>query len=99
MQPITNQTQGTHMDQIKKTLAVAIIMSGTAAGIVHAQTPAPGSAPAAPSPTAPAPAEAAPASPLSFNVALYSQYIFRGLSQTDYKPAIQGGADFAHDSG
>jgi uncharacterized protein (TIGR02001 family) len=82
------------MDQFKKTLAIAII-SGMAAGAVHAQTPPPAPAPA----PAPAAAPAEPASPLSFNVALYSQYIFRGLSQTDYKPAIQGGIDFAHESG
>jgi uncharacterized protein (TIGR02001 family) len=79
------------MDQFKKTLAVAIVTAGMAAASVHAQTPAP----AAP---APAPA-AAPASPFAFNVALYSQYIFRGLSQTDFKPALQAGVDYAHDSG
>lgn len=45
--------------------------------------------------------EAAPASPHSFsyNVGLYSQYIFRGLTQTDTEPALQGGVDYAHDSG
>ncbi|MEO7761658.1 MAG: TorF family putative porin [Casimicrobiaceae bacterium] len=79
------------MDPIKKTLALALLMSGMAAGTVQAQTTAP--APAT------APAAEAPASALSFNVALYSQYIFRGLSQTDYKPAVQGGIDYAHDSG
>jgi len=40
-------------------------------------------------------------SPHSFsaNVGLYSQYIFRGLTQTDTKPALQGGFDYGHDSG
>ncbi len=33
------------------------------------------------------------------NVGLYSQYIFRGLSQTNEKPAVQGGFDLAHKSG
>jgi uncharacterized protein (TIGR02001 family) len=33
------------------------------------------------------------------NVGLYSQYVFRGLTQTNGKPAIQGGADYAHPSG
>jgi uncharacterized protein (TIGR02001 family) len=75
------------------TLAIAIL-SSLAATAVQAQT-----APAAtPAPAAPAAAEA-PASPLTFNIGVWSQYIFRGLSQTDYKPAVQGGADFAHDSG
>ena len=31
---------------------------------------------------------------LSANVALASEYIFRGLSQTDGKPAVQGGFDY-----
>ena len=33
------------------------------------------------------------------NVGIYSQYIFRGLTQTDGDPAIQGGVDYAHSSG
>lgn len=33
------------------------------------------------------------------NFGLYSQYIFRGLKQTDGDPAIQGGFDYAHKSG
>ncbi len=36
---------------------------------------------------------------VSYNVGLFSQYIFRGLSQTDSMPALQGGVDYAHDSG
>ena len=47
-----------------------------------------------------APAAApAPAYTISYNVGLFSQYIFRGLTQTDEKPAIQGGVDFTHSSG
>jgi uncharacterized protein (TIGR02001 family) len=51
--------------------------------------------------TAPAAAPAAPASPHTFtgNAGLVSQYIFRGLSQTNGDPAIQGGADYSHASG
>ncbi|HET8598006.1 MAG TPA: TorF family putative porin [Castellaniella sp.] len=42
-----------------------------------------------------------PVSPHSFtaNVAIVSQYVFRGLTQTDGRPAIQGGFDYAHASG
>jgi uncharacterized protein (TIGR02001 family) len=49
---------------------------------------------------APPPAEE-PASPhtLTGNVGLFSQYIFRGLTQTDEEPAIQGGMDYSHSSG
>ena len=48
---------------------------------------------------APAAAAPAPAYTVSYNVGLYSQYVFRGLTQTDEKPAIQGGVDFTHASG
>jgi uncharacterized protein (TIGR02001 family) len=33
------------------------------------------------------------------NVGLHTQYVFRGLSQTNEHPAIQGGVDYAHSSG
>lgn len=44
---------------------------------------------------------AAPASPwtVSGNVGLFSDYRFRGISQTDKKPALQGGFDIGHSSG
>jgi uncharacterized protein (TIGR02001 family) len=46
-------------------------------------------------------APAVPASPHSFsaNVGLFSQYVFRGITYTDSRPAIQGGFDYAHSSG
>jgi len=48
-----------------------------------------------------APAAAAPASPHTFtgNVGLFSEYRFRGISQTFKQPAIQGGFDYSHESG
>lgn len=44
---------------------------------------------------------AAPASPHTFtgNVALASEYLYRGIAQTRGKPALQGGFDYAHSSG
>lgn len=33
------------------------------------------------------------------NVGFFSQYVFRGLKQTDGKPALQGGFDYGHSSG
>lgn len=36
---------------------------------------------------------------LSFNVGAVSDYRFRGLTQSRFNPALQGGADFAHKSG
>src|SRR3989304_7749516 len=46
-------------------------------------------------------AAAAPASPHTFsgNIALVSDYKFRGISQTFGKPALQGGFDYSHASG
>lgn len=44
-------------------------------------------------------ADAAPGVTVAYNVGLYSQYIFRGLTQTDRGPAVQGGVDLTHSSG
>ena len=40
-----------------------------------------------------------PAYTLSFNAGVVTDYRFRGLTQTNYGPALQGGVDFAHKSG
>jgi len=50
---------------------------------------------------APGIATAAESSPhtLTGNVGFFSQYIFRGLTQTDKEPAIQGGFDYSHSTG
>ncbi|MFH1605311.1 MAG: TorF family putative porin, partial [Pseudomonadota bacterium] len=44
---------------------------------------------------------AEPASPhtLTGNFGIFSQYIFRGLTQTNTNPAAQGGFDYTHGSG
>lgn len=44
-------------------------------------------------------ADAAPAPAVVANVALVSNYLYRGISQTGAEPAIQGGFDYAHASG
>jgi len=36
---------------------------------------------------------------LTGNIGLYSQYVFRGLTQTNREPALQGGMDYSHASG
>ena len=45
--------------------------------------------------------DAKPASPNTFtgNTSLVSQYVFRGLAQTNGKPAVQAGYDYAHACG
>jgi uncharacterized protein (TIGR02001 family) len=51
-------------------------------------------------PAAFAQATAAPeVSPISANVTVVSDYRFRGISQSNFKPAIQGGFDYEHESG
>ena len=46
-----------------------------------------------------APAAAPEVSPLTANVTVASNYIYRGITQSNNKPAIQGGFDYADDSG
>jgi len=47
-----------------------------------------------------APSAAAPeASPITANVTIVNDYRYRGISQSNFKPAIQGGFDYAHESG
>ncbi len=45
------------------------------------------------------PVMAADASPVSFNASLTTNYLYRGMSQTNAKPAIQGGVDYANANG
>jgi uncharacterized protein (TIGR02001 family) len=73
------------MKTIQKT-AIALAASGLFATAAFAQT-----APAAP--------EAPEASPITANVSLTSDYRYRGISQSNLRPAIQGGFDYAHESG
>ena len=42
------------------------------------------------------PAEAKPDNEVSYNVALASDYRYRGISQSRLKPALQGGADYTN---
>src|SRR5882762_3334193 len=67
----------------KSLLNLAVLAALAAPAIAIAQTAAP----------APAP------SPVTGNMTIASDYRFRGISQTYRGPAIQGGIDYAHDSG
>src|SRR3954465_15870571 len=68
----------------KSILALSIATALTAPALVSAQT---------------TPAAAPPPSPVTGNMALVSEYRFRGIDQTFGKPAIQGGVDYSHESG
>jgi uncharacterized protein (TIGR02001 family) len=72
---------------MRKTLIVTVLAACFAAPVM-AQTAAAPEAAAAPA-----------AAPFTGNVTLASEYIYRGIGQTNRKPAIQGGFDYAHESG
>ena len=74
------------MKTIQKT-AIALAASGLFATAAFAQT-APAAAPEAPE-----------VSPITANVTVTNDYRYRGITQTNYQPAIQGGFDYAHESG
>ena len=67
----------------KKTAIAGLVAAAFGSGLAQAQQPQ------------------APASPhtLTGNVGFFSQYIFRGLTQTNREPALQGGFDYSHSSG
>ena len=67
-----------------------------AAALTLAMTALCGSAMAQDAVAAPAAAEAVPDNVVSYNVALTSDYRYRGISQSRLKPAISGGADYTH---
>jgi uncharacterized protein (TIGR02001 family) len=66
--------------------ALASAFAACFAGAALAQTPAPAAPPT-------------PEHTITANVGIFSNYIFRGISQTAGKPAVQGGFDYAHSSG
>jgi len=72
----------------KKAMSIAAValLSGLACSSVFAEEAA-------------AAAEAPEVSPITANVTVVSDYRYRGISQSDFKPAIQGGFDYAHESG
>jgi uncharacterized protein (TIGR02001 family) len=71
------------MNTLQKT-AIAAAITGLFAPAVFAQA----ATAAAPEP-----------SPVTANVTVVNDYRFRGITQTNYQPAIQGGFDYAHESG
>jgi uncharacterized protein (TIGR02001 family) len=79
-------TKEFHMKTIQKS-AIALAASGLFATAAFAQS-APAAAPEAPE-----------ASPITANVTVVNDYRYRGMTQSNYKPAIQGGFDYAHESG
>lgn len=71
---------------LKKTIIAGLTAAALGTGLAPALA-----ADAAPAPT--------PEHTLTGNMGIFSQYIFRGLTQTDRDPALQGGFDYSHSSG
>lgn len=72
---------------MRKSLVTLAVLSALAVpSISFAEDAAPAAAPA-------------PEHTFTYNVGLFSQYIFRGLTQTNEDAAVQGGVDYAHSSG
>ena len=80
----------------KRNLIIASLLAGS---VLPALALAQDTSTAKPSEPAKAPEPPKPPFSLTANVFLVSDYFFRGITQTWGKPAIQGGADFVHDSG
>ena len=74
------------MTRTVQNLGLAVLLAVAALPTLAQTTPAP----------APAPE---PDYTFTGNAGLFSDYRFRGISQTDRKPAFQGGFDFSHKSG
>lgn len=76
----------------KTAMTLALMGIGLLPAMAMAEEAAPAAAPAA---------AGAPASPhtVSYNLGLFSQYVWRGMTQTDEELALQGGIDYAHSSG
>src|SRR5678815_3374334 len=71
--------------KFRQMFSLAVLAAVAGAGTAQAQTPAP--------------AEPKPDYTITGNFGIYSQYVFRGLTQTDRKPAAQGGFDLATPGG
>ena len=77
--------------KLRQMFSLAVLTTAVGVGSAQAQTAAPDAKPA----------DAKPAEPYTItgNFGIYSQYVFRGLTQTDQKPAFQGGFDYANTNG
>lgn len=87
---------------MKSVLALTTCAAALIAGSAFAQTTTvtPTPAPGASTPASPAAAPAPPAPDLvvAYNVGVQTDYVFRGVSQTNSKPSVFGGIDLTYKS-
>lgn len=93
-QPISNHFRGLLMNKVAKSLATTGLLSFSLASFQSFAQSTPAAAPA-PAATA----EPAPENTLVPKISLYSEYEYRGISQTSEKPAVQFNLDYTHTSG
>jgi len=87
LETLSSSSQGDSMHaRLRQKFSLAVWTIALGMGAAQAQTPAP-------------PPEAKPDYTIAGNFGIYSQYVFRGLTQTDRKPAAQGGFDYANTNG
>ncbi|WP_423196054.1 MULTISPECIES: TorF family putative porin [unclassified Cupriavidus] len=86
------------LPSLRALLPAAVLLAAPGAAVLAQQAP---DAPSSASANANANATASAASPHSFtaNLTLATEYRYRGLMQTNRRPAIQGGFDYSHESG
>ena len=84
---------GTLRLKAASTLVLAALIGLTGSSTAFAQTEA------APAATAPAVAAPTPDYTLAYNIGVVTDYRYRGITQSRFDPALQGGVDFTHKSG
>jgi uncharacterized protein (TIGR02001 family) len=84
------------LSKLSLALALALALSALPLSVLAQDAPAETADPAQTTgeaaPEAPAAEEETPA--LTWNLSLTSDYVFRGITQTDFQPALQGGVDY-----
>ena len=84
----------------QNTLALALVLAlGSLPMAALAQESGETADPAQEAPAAEAPAAEEAESPVTWSLALTSDYVFRGITQTDYDPALQAGLTYSWDNG
>ncbi len=81
------------MKSLRKTVLSVSILAAMSGALLTQSAHAAEEAPAAAAPAAVEPG------PVTANVTLTNDYRYRGISQSNFQPAIQGGFDYAHESG
>ena len=94
-----NDHEETMLQRIASIPSSLVLVIAAMSGPAAAQTTTAPASAAEAAPTPPAPGTTFGDFTLTGNAGLFSDYRFRGFTQTGYKPAFQGGFDLSHASG